>query len=387
MRGLSALSNIYDFTKDLGLIDKPPNIKETHKNMIYFVGLQNAIYEILKKPIDNHSKKLLLENLNIFSQSQINYVLKNQSKIIYPFNKVLENRKHVVVQDGGYGILDGLPRFNILSFDDLVDAIKKQLSSLYSPLSHSKIVKLLSKFGITPELVSILLNIKPDDIREIIGVTGFQLPQIPDIKITDWIFFPLWSIENLPVVGPFAGVPIDFMSIIIAQLDIVINALVDFIDNFREPAIQAATSALGVASAGVGLAAAPLVVPIINHFFDLVVHIVSHFATILNMFINISRKNFGLAYVLFCEIVPVFETIMNYIINIMVIVNRFLSRSGRFIDLYIVFLSNLERIIYLTHPQHIIQIKNDIMAKIQEKIDDIQHRLEQKIVSKIPKIE
>lgn len=377
MDGQKGLRDIYHFAKYLGLIDKIPNLKDAHKNIVHFTGIQNAVYDILKLPGGNNEKALLLRNMNIFTKKQVEYILNNQADIIEPYDRVIQNRqnrkRHLNIQLGGAGsLLDIVPSLEtglkIPTYQDLVATVKAKLAELKSPLKSEVVQNMLAKFGITPEVFNLIINMRPSDLKDIIGTFGFKMPDTPEIKLTDWVFFPLWSIENLPIVGPVAGIPIDFMSVMIAQLDIILNGLVDTLDNFREPAIQAASSAFGVATVGVGLAATPIIVPIINRFFDLVVHLVAHFGSILNMFINISRKNFGLAYVLFCEIVPIFETFMNIVINYMVILNRFLNRSGRFLDLYIDFLTNLERVIYMSHPKHLLKIKDEIIEKIQNRI-------------------
>ena len=365
MSGVKALENIYSFAHYLGLIDKIPNIKNLQKNVEYFVGIQNAGYDILKSPIANVQKAKLIKDMDIFTDQQVKYIIKNQSQITYPFDKVKNNKKdkNLMFQQGGFEI----PSYNITNFKDMLETLQNKFKL---PFTKETLMGMLAKFGITPQIVKILANLRPGDFKGIVETFGFKLPEGPEIKITDWIFFPLWSLENLPLAGPFMGVPIDFMSVMIAQLDIVLGALIDTLDNLRGPAIQAASSAFGAVTVGVGLAATPILVPIINRFFDVIIHIVGHLGTILNMFINISRKNFGLAYVLFCEIVPIFETFMNIIINYMVILNRFLNRSGRFLDIYVVFLTNLERIIYLTHPKNLLKIKDEILEKIQNRINE-----------------
>ena len=63
----------------------------------------------------------------------------------------------------------------------------------------------------------------------------------------------------------------------------------------------------------------------------------------------------------------------------MVIINRFMSRSSKFLDIYISFLNNLERVIYLSRPGHLLKIRDDFLNKIQQKIGE-------KIISKIPPV-
>ncbi len=173
----------------------------------------------------------------------------------------------------------------------------------------------------------------------------------------------MWSLENLPLAGPFIGIPIDFLSIMIAQINMFVGIWSATIGNLRDPAVQAAASFFAAGTAGAGLVAAPAVVPVVNKIFDLLIHIVSHLGTILNMFIQISRKNFGLAYILFCEIVPIFETIMDTIINYMVIFNRMIQRNNKMMDILDVFLDKASAIISMLDPEQFEKQKQLLFEK------------------------
>jgi hypothetical protein len=148
-----------------------------------------------------------------------------------------------------------------------------------------------------------------------------------------------------------------------AQLDMFIGIWVATIGNLRDPVVQAAVSFFAAGTAGAGLAATPVIVPVVNKIFDLLIHIVSHLGTILNMFIQLSRKNFGLAYILFCEIVPIFETIMDTIINYMVIFNRIIQRNNKMMDILDVFLDKASSIITMMDPEQFEKQKQLLIKK------------------------
>ena len=152
----------------------------------------------------------------------------------------------------------------------------------------------------------------------------------------------------------------------VAQLDLFVSIWVATIGNLRDPVVQAAASFFAAGTAGAGLVAAPAIVPIVNKIFDLLIHTVSHLGTILNMFIQISRKNFGLAYILFCEIVPIFETIMDTIINYMVILNRMIQRNNKMMDILDVFLDRASTIISMLDPVQFEKQKQLLIEKASQ---------------------
>jgi hypothetical protein len=160
-------------------------------------------------------------------------------------------------------------------------------------------------------------------------------------EMMDWLLFPLWKLENHEIYGPYFGIPIDFISVLLSSLDSVISTLLVAIDSIREPILQTAMSVFTVGTAGIGLAITPLLVPAINKTIDLIIHIISHMIDILNMFIHISRKNFGLAYILLLEIIPPLEALMEKAINYTVILNKSLKRGTKLMNTARLYIENL----------------------------------------------
>ena len=395
----NALTNIYYFINKLGFKTGNANLKDLNE----FISLQNQIYISLR---DN--RPLSKEIKSQFTKDQLRYITKNRQKIIAPFKTVEKRRRksertvRLNQQTGGF------PAFLAegVSFDKIIQNILQRLKSLGVPIDRESIEMMMNRLGFDKKFIDSLANLseqgfaspqvylgdaltrlgfdkkytkllQPETFTRAIERLGFRgLEEGPEITIKDWVFFPLWSFENLPVVGPIFGGPIDFLSIIIAQLNIFVEFFVGFVQNVRDPIIQSAISAGTVATAGVGLAVAPILIPIVNKLFDLIIHIVGHFPTIINMFIHFSRKNFGLAYVLFCEVVPIFEEFMNTLINFTVIANRALSRTNRVLDNYLMVLTNMERIIYYSNPNNFRQFLEMLLT--EEKIEEQQYEREVK---------
>jgi len=206
----------------------------------------------------------------------------------------------------------------------------------------------------------------------------------PEITITDWVFFPLWSIENAPIIGPFAGAPLDFISITLANTGIMVGSMTKIVESVRDPVLQAAMSAFSVGTAGVGLAATPVIVPIVNRVVDLLVHMTAHSIDIINMFYNINRKNFGLSYLLFMEIIPPLNELMDKIINYTVIFNRSIKRNVRFVDMFIDYIDIYEETVKtLIHPQVGIY---KLLKPYSEKVNRVVNIIEQLPTNNLPVI-
>jgi hypothetical protein len=410
-----SLKHIYTFIKYLGLIDHIPNLNQTKRNITQFVALTNVCFEILDSNLPNETKVGKLRNLGVFNENQIKYIITNQTKIIKPFRYILQKRSNketkinlqyggqetqpiinsetisLLTEDQRKKLIENLKSYDIIPILEELTPSDTQSNSLLDKIKlfdFKTIIDKLKKFGLNmttdsfrqmaiklgiplskDQLFQKISSYDKLGISKIIensGIIKFDNLTGPPITLKDWVFFPLWSLENLPLAGPFIGIPIDFLSVMTAQLDMFIGIWVATIGNLRDPAVQAAASFFAAGTAGAGLAATPVIVPVVNKIFDLLIHIVSHLGTILNMFIQLSRKNFGLAYILFCEIVPIFETIMDTIINYMVIFNRMIQRNNKMMDILDVFLDKASTIISMLDPEQFEKQKKLLIQKASQ---------------------
>ncbi len=410
-----SLKHIYTFIKYLGLIDHIPNLNQTKRNITQFVALTNVCFEILDSNLPIETKVGKLRNLGVFNENQIKYIITNQTKIIKPFRYILQKRSNketkinlqyggqetqpiinsetisLLTEDQRKKLIENLKSYDIIPILEELTPSDTQSNSLLDKIKlfdFKTIIDKLKKFGLNmttdsfrqmaiklgiplskDQLFQKISSYDKLGISKIIensGIIKFDNLTGPPITLKDWVFFPLWSLENLPLAGPFIGIPIDFLSVMTAQLDMFIGIWVATIGNLRDPAVQAAASFFAAGTAGAGLAATPVIVPVVNKIFDLLIHIVSHLGTILNMFIQLSRKNFGLAYILFCEIVPIFETIMDTIINYMVIFNRMIQRNNKMMDILDVFLDKASTIISMLDPEQFEKQKKLLIQKASQ---------------------
>jgi hypothetical protein len=280
------LHKVYSFMNKLGFIDTiPSNLDEISKDLYLLNDIHHYVYLIVSNNTINNKEKIRhLNDLGIFTDDNINYIIENKKKIIEPIEAILKKRwsNKVTIKSGGF---------------------KSRHPS-------------------------------------------------PEIEITDWVFFPLWSIENAPIIGPFAGIPLDFISITLANMDMVVDNMTKVVESMRDPLLQSAMSAFTVGTAGVGAAVTPFIIPAVNNVLDLFVHMTAHSIDMINMFFNISRKNFGLAYLLLMEIIPPLNVVIDKLINYIVIFNRSIKRNIKFVDMLIDYIDIYEETVKtLLYPQ------------------------------------
>lgn len=310
------LNNIYSFMRKMGFIDKiPSNLDEISKDLYLLNDIHHYIYLIVSNDnLDILDKKSLIKKLGIFTDDNVNDIIKNKKKIIEPIDKILKQRwsNKVTIKSGGFK----------------------------------------------------------------------SRHPTPDITITDWVFFPLWSIENAPIIGVFAGAPLDFISVLLANMDMVITNMTRIAESIRAPLLQSAMSVFSVSTAGVGLAITPFIVPAVNNVVDLFVHMTAHSIDVINMFFNISRKNFGLAYLLLMEIIPPLNELIDKLINYVVIINRSIKRNLRFVDMFIDYIDMYEEgVKTLLYPQAAI---NKNLLPYKTKIHDLSNTINKIPVGNIP---
>lgn len=437
-----ALFNIFQFIKQMNFIKKIPNIEETKKNLAQFTVLVNVCFEILSSNVGNARKKQMLKNLEVFDESQIEYIIANQNKIVRPFEYIHKKRnsktKKIRLMYGGNSppVIDGVSlgllneeqrksmsnKFSKLNVDvimskpeqaTLSQILKVPIPPVYEKLISMDISKIQSK-------ITYLLSIPIEKLKRNAKLLGIPIEfdfksenrifkmidknvimqllknlqyldvdmiSKPPISMKDWIFYPLWSLENTPFYGPMLGVPIDYLGVMASQLSVLSKVWGETLGVGKDSFVQAIMSAISLETAGAGLVAAPFIAPAINKLVDMGIHIVSNLGSIMNLFINISRKNFGMAYILFCEIVPVFENFMDTIINYMVIVNRALNRNNHYLDILDNFLDNTEIVSSFSNPLQYEKLKEILIQKAKQKIEETKKEAELKILSKLGSVQ
>jgi len=172
--------------------------------------------------------------------------------------------------------------------------------------------------------------------------------------IFNWVFFPLYQLENLPLVGFMFEIPMDIMSIILDNSDVFMEFIAPLIPLGLDLVTDSISLIPGVgtysAAAGIGLAF--LEEPIEWFFADGL--------DVIGLYINIQRKEWGLAYLSAMEVFPQLPSIIDMVVTNMYVVNKHLGKVN---DMTIFAKESLELGVtlskpFLTNPMLMFEPKN-----------------------------
>ena len=144
--------------------------------------------------------------------------------------------------------------------------------------------------------------------------------RIENEVIFDWLFFPIWSFENIPYVGNIVTIPLDVLSIALDNIDILME--------FFAPLVPLAMDILldiGQAVPGYGTAISFVALPL-NFIEQPLEESLANFTDILGMFINIARKDWELAYMSALAGIPVFADLMDSFLGNSQTANKWLRK-------------------------------------------------------------
>jgi len=142
----------------------------------------------------------------------------------------------------------------------------------------------------------------------------------------NWVFFPLWSIENLPIIGNVAEVPLDIMGNILDNIDIFADMISPILPVLVDIGFDVAQ-----AIPGVGTAVSPVAIGF-NFVQGPFEYFISDGPDLIGMFINISRKQWGLAYLSALAAIPNFAELVDSAVSGMHTVNKWLKRTNNSAD-------------------------------------------------------
>ena len=326
----NSLQKIFGYMADNGIIDKNKKI-DFSKIMHDLYHLNLLIYNsyvIFKKRISNEKKIELLMKLvdgdgNKFIDKELaTKVLNNYSKSIITFYDSFKNRNINLVnlndaalqkQDGGY-VNQQFYQDNFidksLTNQEFIDNAKE--------IINTPIVKeYIEKFNILNPLNTIRFGINLVSFAGDAFVYGLN-----------WVFFPLYQMENLPIVGGLISIPLDIIGVMIDNMGFVMNffgpiipIIITIILN-----VGAAVPIPGVNTFFAGLSTANVLASkpmewLLEHFLDLI-----------GMFFNISRKQWGLAYLSAMEIFPTFAKIVDVTSTNLFTINKVLNRGNNALE-------------------------------------------------------
>ena len=152
----------------------------------------------------------------------------------------------------------------------------------------------------------------------------------PKVEAKDWVLYPMWSLEQTLYFGEGISVQLDFLSLIVSQLDALYKLGAMSMSGAKMGIIQSALTGLAASTGGVAVAAAPILGPAMGVAYDIGVYLFGNMANIINMFIMISRKKHDGAFTLLTDIIPGMATTLNKAVNFLSILT---SLSGKTINL------------------------------------------------------
>ena len=325
------LQRIFGYMADNGIIDKNEKL-DFSKIMHDLYHLNLLIYNsyiIFKKKVSNEKKIELLMKLEdgdgnkFIDKSLAERVLNNYSKSIIKFYDSFKNTNVKLVnlndatpnkiQNGGY--------VNQKFYEDnFIDRSLTNPEFIYNAkeiVNTPIIQEYIQKFNIFNPINAIKLGFN------VVSFAGDAF-----IYGLNWVFFPLYQMENLPIVGGLISIPLDIIGVMIDNSG--------FIMNFFGPIIPIIiTIILNIGAA--------IPIPGVNTFFaglstanvlasKPLEWLLEHFLDLLSMFFNISRKQWGLAYTSAMEIFPTFAKMVDVTVTNLYTINKVLNRGNNFIE-------------------------------------------------------
>jgi len=159
-------------------------------------------------------------------------------------------------------------------------------------------------------------------------------------EIYDWIFHPLWKLENNKSIGFLFPIPLDIIGTVIDTINLINPFVMIILSKVIASAGTAAASGLGGAVGtaigalfvGVGAAVGAPLGPVITSSIwpavgqPLIIWVLEHYIDFISMFYNISRKKIGLAYLNALDAIPYLEVILDFIVKRLLKINKKLNK-------------------------------------------------------------
>ena len=142
-------------------------------------------------------------------------------------------------------------------------------------------------------------------------------------EVIDWVFFPLYKLEQLPLAGNFVGIPLDILGVVIDNTDIIMEFLGPFIP-MALSLMADLGSALPIPGVNTGFAAASIATTLGAKPLEF---ILENGLDVISLFLNISRKQWSLAYLSAMEAVPNFPALMDATVTNLYTINKYVDKA------------------------------------------------------------
>jgi len=194
---------------------------------------------------------------------------------------------------------------NIADFLDIVDKLEGKIGfeKMAKDLSIPNIIIDAIKFGI----------INSTDILQQWGSFIFN-----------WTFFPLYQLENLPIVGIFYEIPLDIIGMIIDNSDLILQPFIGLLPIGLDLMIKTGSTVPGIGNA---IAAASIPLTLLEGPIE---YFIENGADIVGLFLNVERKQWGLAYISALEVFPILPALMDASVTNLYTVDKWTGKGVRF---------------------------------------------------------
>lgn len=169
-------------------------------------------------------------------------------------------------------------------------------------------------------------------IADGLGITDLCMLINKKVEAKDWVLYPMWSMEQTLYIGEGVSVQLDFISLIVSQMDALFKLGAMSMSSAKMGVIQTALTGMAASTGGVAIAAAPVIGPAMGIAYDVAVYLFGNMANIINMFIMISRKKHDGAFTLLTDIIPGMATTLNKAINFLSILTNLSGKAINVLD-------------------------------------------------------
>jgi len=338
----SKLENIYRQFIDYGIINDDElelDFNIMLRDLYDLNKFLNITYLIFSdESINEETKAIKLSTLRdsygnlLLTLPQARKVVKIYSKPLTNFFKKIYNRKFEIVSNSDNPQNDNTYNSKDIIDDEIRSSIERVISGQSGGAISMKIPD-TPKIPIDINKLKDSIKVQENNINEEDAISIYS-------DIYDWIFHPLWKLENNNLMGFMFPIPLDIIGGIIDTINL-INPFVMIIMHKVVAAVGtgvaaglggAIGTAIGALFVGVGAVVGGPIGPAITAGFwpaigqPIVVWILDHYIDVISMFYNISRKKMGLAYLSALDAIPYFEVILDFFVKKLLKINSKLEK-------------------------------------------------------------
>ena len=290
-------------------------LKDLYGNNLLTLPQSRQVVKIYKTPLLNFFKKFYNRKINILAASQQEGFTDNTAYKTDMDDRIRRTVDQLIQQQNGGGVLSETSTLPKIPLD--TDKIAADIDNIPVDIDN-----------ITDTIKTLDDNINAEDAISIYS------------EMYDWIFHPLWKLENNSLVGFIFPIPLDIIGAIIDTVNlinpfvmIVMSRVVAVVGTGAAAAAGGAIgTAIGALFAGVGAAVGGPIGPAITAGFwpaigqPIIIWILDHYIDVISLFYNVSRKKMGLAYLSALDAIPYFEVILDFFVKKLLRVNKKLEQ-------------------------------------------------------------